>query len=172
MNANNDKGATNVANDAPAALLPDEAVKNEGMTVGGFVPNGTYSIRTSDVSCRIVDERFAQGWNECRRTMQELASNAPVANDSRGSVPEHLTVSMCRSSDYAAGWNACRDAMLAAAPAPPAVASGEPTSVHWMMAFAEQYDRIGDADCMTDFNDLERRARELLARSAAAKGEG
>jgi hypothetical protein len=32
-----------------------------------------------------------------------------------GSVPEHLTVSMCRSSDFAAGWNACRDAMLAAA---------------------------------------------------------
>jgi hypothetical protein len=59
-------------------------------------------------------------------------------------------------------------AMLAAAPTPPA--SGEPTSVHWMMAFAEQYDRIGDADCMTDFNDLERRAREL-ASSAAAKGE-
>jgi len=57
-----------------------EAVRNEGMTFGGAVPNGTYSIVTGYQSCRIVDDRFAQGWNECRAAM--LAA-APAPKESK-----------------------------------------------------------------------------------------
>jgi hypothetical protein len=168
-------------NESPAALLPDEAVKNEGMTVGGFVPNGTYSIRTSDVSCRIVDERFAQGWNECRRTMQELASTAPVASESRGSVPDGEEGAF---TARVVEWKGIRFGVPASIAKSFMTAlegtNGEPPD--WAIAqVLRELDNSPSVPEWVDPSDVRgwdaclhiivSRAREL-ARSAAAKGEG
>ena len=184
--------ATPVAINTPAALLPCPFCGSADIQHWDAVHFETYC---HDCGAAVrqqykTDEGIAlsiASWN--RR-----ATTAPVASESRGSVPGGwvLVPHDPNRAMQDAGMDAARlwfgeeiarsgitrssaigffKAMLAAAPTPPAVSNGEPTSGHWMMAFAEQYDRIDDADCTTDFNDLERRAREL-ASSAAAKGEG
>lgn len=147
-------------NESPAALLPEgrriAIARDEffaslsGATLSG-APTGVYLRNRLELA-------FIEGWKAAKLD----ASTAPVASESRGSVPEHLTVSMCRSYDYAAGWNACRDAMLAAAPTPPAVASGEPPD--WAIVEVVR-------DHPYTFKDALRLAKNR-ARSAAAKGEG
>ncbi|MBA8886102.1 hypothetical protein FHW12_000293 [Dokdonella fugitiva] len=176
-------------NESPAALsfARDDIVLHK-KTQHTYRVLGRCIIEATLADCYMYRGSDGRTWIRPAAEMEDgrfvlIESTAPGASESRGSVPDgfvlvprEATEAMCDAGNegaapYMVDAKLLWSQMLAAAPTPPAVSNGEPTSGHWMMAFAEQYDRIGDADCTTDFNDLERRAREL-ARSAAAKGEG
>lgn len=55
-----------------ARSVPPEAVlrKPGALDVGLMTPND-WLIRRNEWTTRVVDERFAQGWNECRKAMME-----------------------------------------------------------------------------------------------------
>lgn len=186
MNTNNDKGATNVANDTPAALLPCPFCGGDAY----FERTGTQR-RSCIVSCtdcgarhESSDEgdRSGSSWN--RR-----ASTAPVASESRGSVPERepshdmieagarsirCDLEVGRTPQHRTAQRAARNAwvtmrdVLAAAPTPPAVPNGEPPDWAIAQAFRESLPWSHEPDRMLV---VLQHAKEL-ARSAAAKGEG
>lgn len=95
-----------------------------------------------------------------------------LASESRGSVPVGYVIHRAMGEPYFQPYDAVYglpfgEHDLYAAPAPPAVASGEPTAEHWKQALR---DCVGPGERSIAY--VERRANELLARSAAAKGEG
>lgn len=179
-------------NESPAALLPtiDELTKRLGTADPVFaawrdsVPD-THWVKLDLSALRIGYELG-----------RAIASTAPGASESRGSVPARepthdmieagarsircdLDVghtSQHRTAQRAArnAWVTMRD-VLAATTTPPAVASVEPTAEQWKEAFGRwvKTDDHLQSVIVPDyaFSWIEQRAREL-ARSAAAKGEG
>lgn len=148
----------NANNESPAALLPCPLC---GSSVHVKSTDGLSSILCESPSTCIgsglgfmfIDEQrdtAIEAWN--RR-----ASTAPVASESRGSVPEQRLAAMVKWLEanqpdvFRRGlWDAI------AAPTPPAVASGEPT--------AEQWRKLVD-DLATDLeNEIENRRTGELPR--------
>ncbi len=66
---------------APVGVdLPPAAERVGGTVLGsGFVQTGDWAIPSGSGGARIVDERMAYGWNECRKAMQESLAQQPAA---------------------------------------------------------------------------------------------
>ena len=199
-------------NESPAALLPDLASINAQRIEAEcfnwlcahpnwrFIEQLCLRVTAEDTTgfkAQLIAEITKRwGMNEFHRVCDEtIASTAPAASESRGSVPEGFVLVPREATDemleaaYAQEWEpyeantnkqaAIQDmrrdyrALIAAAPTPPAVASGEPTAEQWFKAIAEVHGRTNLVLCPADgvAHVIEQRAREL-ARSAAAKGEG
>jgi hypothetical protein len=62
---------------APVGVPEAFEVKEVGPFVGGIVRKGDWAINKGNGCTRIVDERFAQGWNACRDAMLAAAPSAP-----------------------------------------------------------------------------------------------
>jgi len=185
MNTNNDKGATNVeratpvAINTPAALLPytydywREGICGSGphapniVAYNGEDVTGIAYVANDGVRARIIRKHNA--------IVQRLASIAPVASESRGSVPVGYIVHRAMGAPYFEPYAAVYglpfgEHDLYVAPTPPAVSNGEPTAEHWKTA-VYQWALREQQGFVLGPAWVEQRAREL-ARSAAAKGEG
>ena len=172
----------NTNNESPAALLPEgrriAIARDEffaslsGATLSG-APTGVYLRNRLELA-------FIEGWKAAKLD----ASTAPAASESRGSVPAvvrngmlelrgALEVAPPRCATVSMYKTDARmlldglEAMLAAAPTPPAVASGEPTAEHWKTA-VYQWALREQQGFILGPAWVEQRAREL-ASSAAEK---
>lgn len=157
------------------------------------LPARWYVVNRYGAATLCVDEDNAHGVaNECDLAWPANAPHvavqlAPVASESRGSVPDGWR--LVPSDDGRTIWVCGRGlrvavqfgdqfwaffkAMLAAAPTPPAVASGEPPDWAIVEAVFQHFGsnrETEDPSCDCDHCKIVRHAREL-ARSAAANGE-
>jgi len=210
MNTNNDKGATNVANDTPAALLPEigeyvlatkysDGDPGDPWALGfyaGVTERGRHLVKDSN-----GDQIRAGGFRRVGRIEQEVGtwlwnnrvalessppgtvnlwalvkrdepdSTAPVASESRGSVPEgwvlvprKATQEMLRAGYYA--------------PINHSALNGQSNNaVRMKLEISPIWSRMIGAAPTPPGNEALREVRErakeiALARSAAAKGEG
>ena len=61
-----------------SSVIPPQAVKSDpGGLSFGVIETNDWLIPTGFSSVRVVDERMAYGWNECRKAVLERLSHLP-----------------------------------------------------------------------------------------------
>ena len=175
--------ATPVAINTPAALLR-RAVETAKQALERVQPQARGVLVVDDITYAI---------ELCGKA---LASTAPVASESRGIVPEgwvlvprvateamRIAATKDHEGDFFLPFSLWKS-MLAAAPTPPAVSNGEPPAalLHEVLTLVE-FDakgyclvcggwNVSPQGCTPRKHTKDCKLAKLLARSAAAKGEG
>lgn len=176
----------NTNNESPAALLPCPWCGCTPASIG--TPSG-WDVSCENEECPATVSAVAFSKAAAEYAWNRRAPTAPVASESRGSVPEGFVLvpkvaleRLLRTPVSSAPEYAQLSKLLAAAPTPPAVSNGEPPDL--AIAQRNALRRLVDAvwNAATDSQEVPSMpwSDELidsvfgheLARSAAAKGEG
>jgi hypothetical protein len=143
-------------NESPAALLPARwyVVTNYGAA----------TLCLNEADARKSARQYDRDWP--KNAPHVAVQLAPVANESRGSVPVGYVIHIAMGEPYFQPYDAFYalpfgEHDLYAAPTPPAVASGEPTAEQWRSAI--------EACFCGSIDDAEWSRITALARSAAAE---